>query len=480
MAQDRIQDFVSREYKEGFVTEIETETIPPGLDESVVKEISSRKDEPGWLLEWRLKAFRRWQKMKEPHWASVDYKPIDYQAISYWSAPKSASDGPKSLDEVDPEILATYEKLGIPLAEQQVLAGVAVDAVFDSVSVATTFKGKLSELGIVFCSFSEAVREHPELVRKWLGSVVPAADNFYAALNSAVFSDGSFVYIPEGVRCPMDLSTYFRINAANTGQFERTLVVADKGAYVSYLEGCPAPMRDENQLHAAVVELIALEDAEIKYATVQNWYPGDEEGRGGIFNFVTKRGKCAGDRSRISWTQVETGSAITWKYPSCILQGDDSTGAFHSVALTNRRQQADTGTKMIHIGRNTTSTIISKGISAGRGQNTYRGLVKVMPGAENARNWSQCDSMLVGDRCGAHTVPYFEVRNPSATVEHEATTSKIGEDQLFYCRQRGISEEDAVSMIVNGFCKEVFRELPMEFAVEARKLLGVSLEGAVG
>ncbi len=480
MTEERIQDLVSREYSEGFVTEIESETLAPGLDESVVREISSRKGEPEWLLNWRLKAFRNWQDMSEPRWASVDYEPIDFQGISYWSAPKSAEDGPKSLDEVDPEILATYEKLGIPLAEQQALAGVAVDAVFDSVSVATTFKEKLSDLGIIFCSFSEAVREHSDLVQKWLGSVVPASDNFYSALNSAVFSDGSFVYIPEGVRCPMDLSTYFRINAANTGQFERTLVVADKGSYVSYLEGCTAPMRDENQLHAAVVELVALDDAEIKYATVQNWYPGDEEGRGGIFNFVTKRGKCAGARSRISWTQVETGSAITWKYPSCILQGDGSSGAFHSVALTNRRQQADTGTKMIHIGRDTSSTIVSKGISAGGSQNTYRGLVKVMPGATNARNWSQCDSMLVGDRCGAHTVPYFEVRNPSATVEHEATTSKIGEDQLFYCRQRGIPEEDAVSMIVNGFCKEVFRELPMEFAVEARKLLGVSLEGAVG
>jgi Fe-S cluster assembly protein SufB len=462
------------------VTDIEAESAPPGLDEGTVRFISAKMKEPEWLLEWRLKAFRNWQKMTEPDWPMVDYPPIDYQAACYYSAPKSKDDAPKSLDEVDPELLKTYEKLGIPLREQEMLAGVAVDAVFDSVSVATTFKDKLTELGIVFCSFSEAVQNHPELIRKYLGSVVPQGDNFFAALNSAVFSDGSFVYIPEGVRCPMELSTYFRINAANTGQFERTLVVADKGAYVSYLEGCTAPMRDENQLHAAVVELVAMEDSEIKYSTVQNWYPGDKEGKGGIYNFVTKRGACRGARSKISWTQVETGSAITWKYPSCILQGDDSIGEFYSVALTNNYQQADTGTKMVHLGRNTKSTIVSKGISAGKAQNTYRGLVQIMPKATNARNYSQCDSMLLGDRCGAHTFPYIEVRNSTATVEHEASTTKIGEDQIFYCNQRGIDTEDAVSMIVNGFCKEVFRELPMEFAVEAQKLLGVSLEGSVG
>jgi Fe-S cluster assembly protein SufB len=432
------------------------------------------------MLEWRLKAFRQWSTMKEPNWAFVEYPPIDYQSIVYYSAPKSNQERPKSLDEVDPELLRTYEKLGIPLKEQELLAGVAVDAVFDSVSVATTFREKLGELGIIFCSFSEAVQEHPELVRKWLGSVVPHTDNFFAALNSAVFTDGSFVYIPKGVRCPMELSTYFRINAAKTGQFERTLIVADEGSYVSYLEGCTAPMRDENQLHAAVVELVALDDAQIKYATVQNWYPGDKDGRGGIYNFVTKRGKCQGRNSKISWTQVETGSAITWKYPGCILQGDNSVGEFYSVALTNNHQQADTGTKMIHIGKNTKSTIVSKGISAGRGQNTYRGMVKILKGADGARNYSQCDSMLIGDRCGAHTFPYIDVANPTATMEHEASTSKIGEDQLFYCRQRGIATEDAVSMIVNGFCKAVFRELPMEFAVEAQKLLEVSLEGSVG
>ncbi len=479
-AEGKIQEFVDREYEHAFVTDIDTESVPPGLDESVIRLISAKKKEPEWLLEWRLKAFEKWQAMATPEWAMVDYPPIDYQAITYYSAPKSKEDAPKSLDEVDPELLATYEKLGIPLKEQEALAGVAVDAVFDSVSVATTFKSKLAEMGVLFCSFSEAVQEHPELVQKYLGSVVPTTDNFYAALNSAVFTDGSFVYIPKGVRCPMELSTYFRINAANTGQFERTLIVADEGSYVSYLEGCTAPMRDENQLHAAVVELVALDDARIKYSTVQNWYPGDKEGKGGIYNFVTKRGKCQGKNSRISWTQVETGSAITWKYPSCLLLGEGSVGEFYSVALTNNFQQADTGTKMIHVGKNTRSTIISKGISAGRGQNTYRGLVKIQKGAEGARNFSQCDSLLVGDRCGAHTVPYIEVRNPSAQMEHEATTSKIGEDQLFYCRQRGISEEDAVSMIVSGFCKDVFRELPMEFAVEAKKLLGVSLEGAVG
>jgi Fe-S cluster assembly protein SufB len=477
---ESIEELANREYKWGFVTDIESESIPPGLDEDVIRLISAKKKEPEFLLNWRLKAFRHWQKMKEPTWAFVKYDPIDYQAITYYSAPKSQKDGPQSLDEVDPELLRTYEKLGIPLQEQKMLAGVAVDAVFDSVSVATTCKDKLAEVGIIFCSFSEAVQEHPELIKKWLGSVVPHTDNYFAALNAAVFSDGSFVYIPKGVRSPMELSTYFRINAANTGQFERTLIIAEEGAYVSYLEGCTAPMRDENQLHAAVVELVALDDAQIKYSTVQNWYPGDKDGKGGIYNFVTKRGKCAGTNSKISWTQVETGSAITWKYPSCILQGDNSVGEFYSVALTNNWQQADTGTKMIHIGKNTKSTIISKGISAGFGQNTYRGQVKVLKGADGARNYSQCDSMLIGDKCGAHTFPYIDVANPTATMEHEASTSKIGEDQLFYCRQRGIETEDAVSMIVNGFCKEVFRELPMEFAVEAQKLLGISLEGSVG
>ncbi len=475
-----LEKLAQRDYEWGFVTDVEQDTVPPGLDEDVIRFISAKKEEPEWLLAWRLKAYRRWLEMKEPHhWAKVEYPPIDYQAISYYSAPKQ-EERPASLDEVDPEILRTYEKLGIPLEEQKRLAGVAVDAVFDSVSVGTTFQKELEKQGIIFCSFSEAVQKCPELVRQYMGSVVPYNDNFFAALNSAVFTDGSFVYVPKGVRCPMELSTYFRINAAQTGQFERTLVVADAGSYVSYLEGCTAPMRDENQLHAAVVELVALDDAEIKYSTVQNWYPGDEEGRGGIYNFVTKRGKCQGRRSKISWTQVETGSAITWKYPSCILLGDDSVGEFHSVALTAKRQQADTGTKMIHVGKRTRSTIVSKGISAERGQNTYRGLVRIQKGAEGARNYSQCDSLLLGQDCGAHTFPYLEVQNDSATVEHEATTSKIGEDQLFYCRQRGISEEDAISMIVNGFCKQVLAELPMEFAVEAQKLLGVSLEGAVG
>ncbi|HTZ37251.1 MAG TPA: Fe-S cluster assembly protein SufB [Stellaceae bacterium] len=476
---------LSQGYKYGFVTEIETEQAPPGLDEDTVRFISAKKGEPEWLLEWRLQAFRAWREMTEPDWAKLKIEPIDYQGATYWSAPKSKDDAPKSLDEVDPELLAMYEKLGVPMRERAALAGVApsgvaVDAVFDSVSVATTFKAQLAELGIVFCSFGEAVKEHPELVRKYLGTVVPQNDNFFAALNSAVFSDGSFAYIPPGVRCPMELSTYFRINAAKSGQFERTLLIADKGAYVSYLEGCTAPQRDENQLHAAVVELIAHEDAQIKYSTVQNWYPGDAEGKGGIYNFVTKRGACRGARAKISWTQVETGSAITWKYPSCILEGDDTVGEFYSVAITNNRQQADTGTKMIHIGRNSSSTIISKGISAGRGQNTYRGLVRVQPRAEGARNYTQCDSLLIGDKCGAHTVPYIEVRNPSAKVEHEATTSKISEDQMFYCRSRGLSQEDALSLIVNGFCKEVLKELPMEFAVEAQKLLAVSLEGSVG
>ena len=475
-----LDELVGREYKEGFVTDIEADTLPPGLDEDVIRFLSAKKDEPDFVLEWRLDAFRRWQNMKQPNWAQVRHAPIDFQAISYYSAPKSDADRPKSLDEIDPKLLETYDKLGIPLEEQKALSGIAVDAVFDSVSVATTFKDKLAKIGVIFCPLSEALANHPELVRQYLGSVVPSADNFYAALNSAVFTEGSFVYIPKGVRCPMELSTYFRINALNTGQFERTLIIADEGSYVSYLEGCTAPMRDENQLHAAVVELVALKDAQIKYSTVQNWYPGDEEGRGGIYNFVTKRGVCRGDNAKISWTQVETGSAITWKYPSVLLEGDSSVGEFYSVALTNHCQQADTGTKMVHIGRNTSSTIISKGISAGRGQNAYRGLVKVLKGAENARNYSQCDSLLMGDRCGAHTFPYLEVKNPTATVEHEATTSKIGEDQLFYCRQRGLSEEDAVSLIVNGFCKEVFRELPMEFAVEAQKLLSISLEGAVG
>ena len=477
---ETIEQLANREYQWGFVTDIESDSIPPGLSEDVVRLISAKKNEPEFMLEWRLKAYRHWLKMVEPTWAKVKYSPIDYQSIIYFSAPKSSKDGPKSLDEIDPELLRTYEKLGIPLQEQKMLAGVAVDAVFDSVSVATTFKEKLADLGIIFCAFSEAVQEHPELVQKYLGSVVPSTDNFFAALNAAVFSDGSFVYMPKGVRCPMELSTYFRINAANTGQFERTLIVAEEGSHVSYLEGCTAPMRDENQLHAAVVELVALDDATIKYSTVQNWYPGDKNGKGGIYNFVTKRGKCEGRRSKITWTQVETGSAITWKYPSCILKGDDSVGEFYSVALTNNYQQADTGTKMVHIGKNTRSTIVSKGISAGHGQNTYRGQVKVLPGAENARNYSQCDSMLLGDRCGAHTFPYIDVKNPTATLEHEATTSKIGEDQIFYCRQRGISTEDAVNMIVSGFCKEVFRELPMEFAVEAQKLLAVSLEGSVG
>ena len=476
-----LEERVNRKYEAGFVTDVEQDTLPPGLDEDTVRFISAKKGEPEWLLEWRLKAFRHWQTMTEPSWANIKYEPVDYQAISYYSAPKKQGDGPKSLDEVDPEIIRTYEKLGIPLEEQKMLAGVAVDAVFDSVSVATTFREKLADAGVIFCPISEAVREHPELVKKYLGSVVPQSDNFFAALNSAVFSDGSFVYVPKGVRCPMELSTYFRINAMNTGQFERTLIIAEEGSHVSYLEGCTAPMRDENQLHAAVVELYAHERAEIKYSTVQNWYPGDPEtGKGGIYNFVTKRGICAGRAAKISWTQVETGSSITWKYPSVILKGDDSVGEFYSVALSKAYQQADTGTKMIHVGKNTTSTIVSKGISAGFGQNTYRGAVKILRGAENARNFSQCDSMLIGDQCGAHTFPYIDVQNPSAHMEHEASTSKVGEDQLFYCNQRGIETEDAVSMIVNGFCKEVFKELPMEFAVEARKLLEVSLEGSVG
>jgi Fe-S cluster assembly protein SufB len=475
-----VEDFVGQKYKHGFVTDIDADTMPPGLNEDVIRLISRRKEEPAFLLEWRLQAYRHWLTMREPQWAHVRHEPIDYQAISYYSAPKRKKDGPKSLDEVDPKLLETYEKLGIPLHERAILAGVAVDAVFDSVSVATTFKGKLAEAGVIFCSFSEAVKEHPALIEQYLGTVVPAGDNFFAALNSAVFTDGSFVFVPKGVRCPMELSTYFRINAANTGQFERTLIVAEEGSHVSYLEGCTAPMRDENQLHAAVVELVALDDAEIKYSTVQNWYPGDENGKGGIYNFVTKRGDCRGHRSKICWTQVETGSAITWKYPSCLLRGDNSVGEFYSVAVANNYQQADTGTKMVHIGRNTRSTIVSKGISAGHAQNSYRGLVKVLPGAEGARNYTQCDSLLMGDRCGAHTFPYIEAKNPSAHIEHEATTSKIGDDQLFYCLQRGLSEEDAVNMIVNGFCKEVFRELPMEFAVEAQNLLSVSLEGAVG
>jgi Fe-S cluster assembly protein SufB len=480
-ATDTIQEFANREYQHGFVTDIETDSVPPGLNEDIIRFISAKKEEPGWLLDWRLKAYRHWLTLEEPRWwPNLTIAPIDYQDIIYYSAPK-AKKQLKSLDEVDPEVRRTFEKLGISLDEQKRLTGVAVDAVFDSVSVATTFKGKLAELGIIFCSFSEAVREHPELVRKYLGSVVPYTDNFFATLNSAVFSDGSFCYIPKGVRCPMELSTYFRINSAGTGQFERTLIVCEEKSYVSYLEGCTAPMRDTNQLHAAVVELVAVgEGSEIKYSTVQNWYPGDAEGRGGIYNFVTKRGICKGARSRISWTQVETGSAITWKYPSVILQGDDSVGEFYSVALTKGKQQADTGTKMIHIGRNTKSTIVSKGISAGNGQNTYRGQVKVLKGATNARNYSQCDSLLLGDRCGAHTFPYIEVRNTTSKVEHEASTSKIGEDQIFYCKQRGLSAEDAVNMIVNGFCKQVFLNLPMEFAVEAQKLLGVSLEGSVG
>ena len=476
--QSEVETLATQEYKYGFVTDIEQETVPPGLNEDVIRLISAKKHEPEWLLEWRLKAFRHWLTMQEPTWANVKYDPIDYQSIRYFSAPKGT--GTKKPGEIDPELLKTYQKLGIPLKERELLAGVAVDAVFDSVSVATTFKEKLGELGIIFCSFSEAVHEHPELVRKYLGSVVPYTDNFFATLNSAVFSDGSFAYVPKGVRCPMELSTYFRINARETGQFERTLIVAEEGAYVSYLEGCTAPMRDENQLHAAVVELVALDNAQIKYSTVQNWYPGDKNGKGGIYNFVTKRGKCQGVNSKISWTQVETGSAITWKYPGCILQGNNSVGEFYSVAVTNNYQQADTGTKMIHIGKNTKSTIVSKGISAGHGQNSYRGMVKILGGATGARNYSQCDSLLIGDKCGAHTFPYLEVKNSTAQVEHEASTSKIGEDQIFYCRQRGISTEDAVSMIVNGFCKQVFKELPMEFAVEAQKLLGVSLEGSVG
>jgi len=479
-----IETLTHQEYKYGFVTPIEADVAPRGLNEDIIRLISTKKNEPQFMLEWRLKAYRYWAKLEkseaEPKWANVHYLPIDYQDIIYYAAPKQNTGGPQSLDEIDPKLLETFEKLGIPLAEQKRLTGVAVDAVFDSVSVATTFKEKLAELGIIFCSFSEAVQHHPELVEQYLGSVVPYSDNFFAALNSAVFSDGSFCYIPKGVRCPMELSTYFRINTADTGQFERTLIIADEGSTVSYLEGCTAPMRDINQLHAAVVELVALDNAQIKYSTVQNWYPGDAEGKGGIYNFVTKRGKCLGKNAKISWTQVETGSAITWKYPSCILQGDNSIGEFYSVALTNNYQQADTGTKMIHIGKNTKSTIISKGISAGHGQNTYRGLVKIMKGATGARNYSQCDSLLLGDKCGAHTFPYLEVMNSSAQVEHEASTSKIGEDQLFYCKQRGISAEDAVSMIVNGFCKQVFRELPMEFAVEAQKLLSVSLEGSVG
>jgi Fe-S cluster assembly protein SufB len=477
---DHVHELLRRDYDAGFITDIEQDYAPPGLDESTIRFISHKKNEPEWLLEWRLKAFRHWLTMKEPTWAKVRYEPIDYQSVSYYAAPKSDDDRPKSLDEVDPKLLETYEKLGIPLHEREALAGVAVDAVFDSVSVATTFKKKLGEMGVIFCSISEAVQEHPELVKKYLGTVVPYTDNFFATLNSAVFTDGSFVYVPKGVRCPMELSTYFRINAANTGQFERTLIIAEPGSYVSYLEGCTAPMRDENQLHAAIVELVAHEDAEIKYSTVQNWYPGDENGKGGIYNFVTKRGLCEGARSKISWTQVETGSAITWKYPSCILKGDHSVGEFYSVALSNHYQQADTGTKMIHLGKNTRSTIISKGISAGHGQQTYRGLVRIGKGATGARNYTQCDSLLIGSECGAHTVPYVDVRNSTSQLEHEATTSRIGDDQLFYCRQRGLSEEDAVSLIVNGFAKQVLKELPMEFAVEAQKLLGVSLEGAVG
>ncbi|NWF51036.1 MAG: Fe-S cluster assembly protein SufB [Ignavibacteriaceae bacterium] len=476
---NKIEELANKEYKYGFVTEIETDSLPKGLNEDIIRQLSSKKNEPEWMTDWRLKAYRHWLTMKEPHWPNVTYPPVDYQDISYYSAPKKKAKY-NSLDEVDSELLETYKKLGISLEEQKLLAGVAVDAVFDSVSVATTFKDKLKELGIIFCSFSEAIQEHPELVKKYLGSVVPYTDNYFAALNSAVFSDGSFAYIPKGVRSPMELSTYFRINAANTGQFERTLIVADEGAFVSYLEGCTAPIRDENQLHAAVVELVALDNAQIKYSTVQNWYPGDKDGKGGIYNFVTKRGACRGVNSKISWTQVETGSAITWKYPSCILQGDNSVGEFYSVAVTNNMQQADTGTKMIHIGKNTKSTIVSKGISAGKSNNSYRGLVRIGKKAENARNFSQCDSLLLGDKCGAHTFPYLEINNPTAQVEHEATTSKIGEDQIFYLNQRGISTEDAVSLIVNGYCKEVLAELPMEFAVEAQKLLSISLEGSVG
>jgi Fe-S cluster assembly protein SufB len=479
VAEKEVADIIEKRYEHGFVTDIETESAAPGLDESTVRFISTRKNEPTWMLDLRLQALAHWQTLREPDWSSIHHPPIDYQAISYYSAPKKKP-SLKSLDEVDPALLDTYNRLGIPIEEQKALAGVAVDAVFDSVSVATTFRENLAEAGVIFCSISEAIREYPELVRKYLGSVVSYRDNFFASLNAAVFSDGTFVYIPEGVRCPMELSTYFRINAANTGQFERTLIVAEAGASVSYLEGCTAPMRDENQLHAAVVELVAMDDAQIKYSTVQNWYPGDEQGRGGIYNFVTKRGDCRGRRSRISWTQVETGSAITWKYPSCILRGDDSVGEFYSVAVTKGRQQADTGTKMIHLGRNTSSTIVSKGISAGRSQNAYRGLVRIAQKAESARNHTQCDSLLIGNRSAAHTFPYIEVRNPTAKMEHEATTSKISEDQLFYCQQRGLSEENAVSMIVNGFCKEVFKELPMEFAAEAQKLLSISLEGAVG
>ena len=479
-ATDQLDSFLDREYSAGFVTEIESVTFPPGLNEDTIRRLSAIKKEPEFLLEWRLAAYRKWLEMTPPEWAHVHFPPVDFQAISYYSAPKSKADGPKSLDEVDPELLRTYEKLGVPLHERARLAGVAVDAVFDSVSVATTFRKQLEDVGVIFCSFSEAVQQYPELIKEYLGTVVPPGDNFYAALNSAVFSDGSFVYIPKGVRCPMELSTYFRINASNTGQFERTLIIAAEGSYVSYLEGCTAPMRDENQLHAAVVEIVALEDAKVKYSTVQNWYPGDKDGVGGIYNFVTKRGECRGDRSHISWTQVETGSAITWKYPSVVLRGDDSTGEFYSVAVSNHRQQADTGTKMIHIGRNTRSTIISKGISAGYGSNAYRGLVRMTPKAENARNFTQCDSLLIGKKCAAHTFPAIEVQNPTAKVEHEATASRIAEDQLFYAMQRGLTAEDAVSMIVNGFCKEVFKELPMEFAVEAQNLLGVSLEGSVG
>lgn len=479
-ASQDIRKLIKQEYKAGFVTDIEADQVPAGLNEDIIRIISAKKNEPEFMLEWRLRAYRHWLSMKAPAWANVHHPPIDYQDITYYSAPKSDKDRPKSLDEVDPKLLETYKKLGIPLEEQKLLAGVAVDAVFDSVSVATTFKEALAEKGVIFCPFSEAVQEYPDLVQRYLGAVVPHTDNFFATLNSAVFTDGSFVYVPKGVRCPMELSTYFRINASKTGQFERTLIIADEGSYVSYLEGCTAPMRDENQLHAAVVELVALSGAEIKYSTVQNWYPGDEQGRGGIYNFVTKRGACRGENAKISWTQVETGSAITWKYPSVLLEADNTVGEFYSVALTNNYQQADTGTKMIHIGKNTSSTIISKGISAGHGQNSYRGLVKVLKGAENARNYTQCDSLLMGDKCGAHTFPYIEVKNPSAQVEHEATTSKISEDQLFYCMQRGLSTEDAISMIVNGFCKAVFKELPMEFAVEAQKLLGISLEGAVG
>ena len=480
MASEEMEQLVRREYKDGFVTDIESDTLPPGLDENTIAFISKKKGEPEWMLEWRLDAYRQWLKMEAPSWAHLNYPPIDYQSISYFSAPKRPEDRPQSLDEVDPKLLETYEKLGIPLHERAALAGVAVDAVFDSVSVATTFKKQLGEAGVIFCSISEAIRDYPELIKQYLGTVVPVADNYFAALNSAVFTDGSFVFVPEGVTCPMELSTYFRINAANTGQFERTLVICESRAQVSYLEGCTAPMRDENQLHAAVVELVALDDAYIKYSTVQNWYPGDENGKGGIYNFVTKRGDCRGDRSRISWTQVETGSAITWKYPSCVLRGKDSIGEFYSVAVTNGRQQADTGTKMIHIGEGTRSYIVAKGISAGRSDQSYRGLVKIGPRAKGARNFTQCDSLLIGDKCGAHTFPYQEIGNSTATIEHEATTSKIGEDQLFYCQSRGISEEDAVSMIVNGFCKDVFQELPMEFAVEAEALLNVTLEGAVG